>query len=1099
MRIITRLSLAIAILGTSAALWAQTTGSIVGTVKDPSGGTVSACQVQATAIDTKETQRAACSTSGYYVFPALRPAPYSITIGAPGFGDYVNNSALLQANQSLTVNATLSVATVNQSVNVQSAAPTQVDTTTGTLNTVINGAQIMDLPLNGRNVAQLTTLVAGAVSTPDARATQGLTIPGTSGMGGGDVTISTNGSRGNQVSYRLDGANNTDELTNVNAPFPFPDALQEFSVQTSNYSAAYGDSSGGAVNIVTKSGTNQFHGDLFEYIRNGAFNAASYFGRTVNPLKRNQFGGTIGGPVIFPHYNGHNKTFFFFGYQGTRQINPQAGQIAFGPTPAMETGDYSALLDPNSPANPYGKVVVITDPTTGQPFPGNIIPKYRLSAAALKSYQYIPNPAVNGQITYVQPDNENANEYVARVDQMIGTKDQVTARYFRYGYTKQGAFSGHNLFALTTGRSIPSTNALLQDTHTFSPNLVNEARFNYQRIQGTNVTPSGVPSATRDFGVKVNQDPLPSTIQGLSTNNFSLGAAWPVIWTRNQFEGSDDLQWVHGRNNFAFGARVERDRYDNVNTFGLRPAFDFYGDFTGLDFADWSLGLLNNFSQSAGQYIHNRTTHPSFYAQDNIHVASNLTLNLGVRYEPFFPWSEINNEVQAFNLKDFQAGIRSTILPNAPPGLIFPGDKNFLNDGVGDNLTNISPRLGFAWDVYGNGKTSLRGGAGAFYDARQVMVANQVLIPASFSYSLTFIDQGTFDNPYIGTTDPFPYTNLGYKNKNFMFQNPLSISTYDQGPGKFQSPVTYNWNLTLEQELSANNLLRLSYVGSRSNHEMETYNINPARPGPGSLNSRRLYQGYSTISEIRNDANASYNALQVTFIRRATKNLSFSANYTWSKSLDDLPYSASVNSASINPVLPIYVGRGFHAMDYGPSDWDRTNVASISYVWTLPQLTSGDALVRYVVNGWETTGIVSAQSGDPVTVTAGGDFSKTGQRSDRAFMRGPAYGNQSCQGQPAPCVGYLNPASFTAPASGTFGNVIKGSLRGPRYFDWDAGVFRNFSIRRNLILQFRAEYFNVLNHTNFQDPNNDVTGGGFGQITSADDPRIGQMALTLTF
>ncbi len=1093
MKAINRLGLPIFILAISATVWAQSRGSIVGTVKDSTGAAVSSCHVQATATDTKVTQSADCNASGYYVFPALRPAPYAITITAPGFGAYTNNSAVLQANQALTVNATLALAAVTQSVTVESA-PTQVDTTTGTISTVVDQAQILDLPLNGRNAAQLTSLVAGAVTTPNARATQGLTIPN-------DVTISTNGSRGNQISYRLDGANNTDELTNVNAPFPFPDALKEFSVQTSNYSTEFGDSAGGAVNIVTKSGTNQFHGDLFEYVRNSALNARDYFASMVDNLHRDQFGGTLGGPVLLPHYNGRNKTFFFFGLQETRLANTANGQYASVPTDAMRRGDYSALLDPNSPGNPYGVVTPIYDPTTGQPFPGNKIPPGRLSPVATNFYKYIPDGGITGNVTYSVPDNENTREIVARVDQTLAAKDQLAARYFYYGYVKQAAFPNNDLFALTTGRSIPSTNAILEETHTFSANLLNEARVDYQRIDGRNTTPSGVPNAT-SLGVKLNQDPLPSTLNGISTNEWGLGGAIPTGWVRNELEASDDLHWVHGRNSFAFGARVEHDEYKSQGEYGMRPDFSFYGDFTKLDFADLSLGLLNEFDQNSIYLNYYVTVHPSFYAQDNIHVASNFTLNVGIRYEPFFPWQETTNQLEAFNASNYQAGIRSTVFPNAPPGMIFPGDKNFLNGGVGDNLTNISPRLGFAWDVHGDGKTSIRGGAGTFYDVRQPMVGSANLVPAPFNYSLTFIDQGTFSNPYLGTTDPFPYTNLGFQNKNFVFQNPLSTPTYDQGPGKFQTPATYAWNLTLEQQLTSNNLLRISYVGSRATHEFETFNINPARYIPGSklpLDARRIYQGYSDIDDYRFDANAWYNAMQVSLIRRATKNLTFSANYTWSKSLDDLPLNAADNGAVINPVLPIYVGKGFHSMDYGPSDWDRANVASGSYVWTLPRLTSGQRVVRAVVNGWETTGIISAQSGGPVTVTAGGDFSQTGQRSDRGVLIGAPYGKQACQNQSGRCVGFLNPASFTKPAIGTFGNIIKGSFRGPRYFDWGAGVFRNFPLKQDLILQFRAEYFNVLNRTNFNAPNSNVTGGNFGVITGDNSPRIGQMAMTLSF
>jgi hypothetical protein len=1106
-KLYTRLGLAVIFMASGPKGWSQSTASIVGTVIDPSGAHVPACQVQAVEAATKIVHTAECNAEGYYVFPSLRPANYDIGIAAPGFGAYTDNAVVLSANQTLTVDASLSMDTVNQSVEVE-ANTTLVDTTTGTTSTVIDQAQIHNLPLDGRNAANLTTLVAGAVIAPDARATQGLTIPL-------DVTVSTNGTRGNQISYRLDGANNTDELTNVNAPFPFPDALQEFSMQTSNYSAEYGDSSGAAVNIVTKSGTNSLHGSAFEYVRNQVFNARNYFSDGVDTLKRNQYGFTIGGPVVVPFYNGRNKTFFFTGYQATRLRNSAGGQFAAVPTDAMEQGDYSALLDPNSPGNPYGQQILITDPQTCvidpatesqtcSPFPGNIIPQYRLDQTALNLYKYLPSGGLTGSATYTAPNNQNYNEWIARVDHTLGTKDQLTFRFFEDNYTKLGGFDGKNLFTLTTQRSIPATSALAQEEHTFSSSLINDARMSYLRINGQNTTPAGVPSWS-SLGSHLNQDPAPHTINEFTTNEVDLGAGWPVSWVRNQFEWSDDLHWVRGRNNLAFGFRVERDRFENVNTYGMRPGVGFYGDFTGLDYADLSLGLLSSFYQQSPTGQHLRTTRLSLYGRDSIHLTPRFTLDVGLRYEPFIPWSDTHNEVQAFSLANFNSGVHSTVFPNAPVGLMFPGDKGFLNDGAGNDLNNISPRLGFAWDVFGSGKTSVRGGSGVFYDSREVMAQNMVVIPAPYTYIISTSDQGTLTDPYQGMTDPFPYTNLGLKNRNFIFPSTPTISTYDQAAGKYVTPVTYNWNLIMEQQLRGKTLVRLAYVGSRSNHELETYNTNPAVYIPGSAastNSRRVIQGYGAINTISHDANSIYHALQFTASHRIATDLTLLANYTWSKSLDTLPYGSAVNSGPVNPVLPNYLPN-FHSMDRGPSEFDYAHVVSISYVWIVPKLRGSETLVRAFVNGWQTTGIISARSGEALTITASGDISQTGQHSDRAVFIGTspasAYGPGACVNQSGTCINFLNPASFTTPTAGNFGNVGKGEFRGPHNFDWDAGILRNIPVGELANVQFKAEFFNVLNHTNFSNPETAVNSGNFGTITSSNDPRIGQLALTISF
>ena len=367
------------------AIRAQGLGAIVGTVSDPSGGVIPTATVKITDDRTSFTRDTTTNSQGYYVFPALRPSVYTITVSAAGFATSVRKSVLLQADESNTVNIKLALQEANQIVTVD-APPPQVNTTTSTLSEVVDQQRIVGLPLNGRNAANLTLLTAGTVLAPGSDADQGSskTFPVA-------VTVSANGSRQNQTSFRLDGANNNDIYTNVNQPFPFPDALQEFSVQTSNYSARYGGNAGGVVNIITKSGSNQFHGDLFEFNRNAVFNARNFFGKDRDQLKRNQFGGTVGGPIKIPHlYNGENKTFFFFGYQGTRIRNISQGKNAFVPTPANLNGDFSAMLDPANPANPLGKKIVVNDPLTGKPFDGNIIPVSRFDPASLALMKYLP-------------------------------------------------------------------------------------------------------------------------------------------------------------------------------------------------------------------------------------------------------------------------------------------------------------------------------------------------------------------------------------------------------------------------------------------------------------------------------------------------------------------------------------------------------------------------------------------------------------------------------------------------------------------------------------------------------------------------------------
>jgi hypothetical protein len=555
----------------------------------------------------------------------------------------------------------------------------------------------------------------------------------------------------------------------------------------------------------------------------------------------------------------------------------------------------------------------------------------------------------------------------------------------------------------------------------------------------------------------------------------------------------------------AFGVHAELSKFDinaEYNEFG---SFTFNSNGTGYALASLQLGYLYGFTQGNGDRLDNRGHFLGFYGQDTWKISPRLTLNYGLRYEPFYPWAEIEHRLEQFNPATYAAGRVSQVYTNAPSGLLFPGDAGVPEQGVHPVFDNLMPRVGFAFDPEGNGRTVLRGGAGSFYDSRLPGIFNSstaALTP--FSYSVSLINpQGPFSNPYQGINNPFPFPFP--VPSNVPFPSPVQVATYDPS-GNFKVPVSYDWNLIAEHQITPTLLARLAYVGSHSSHLVTDLELNPAVYIPGSnltTNQRRIYHGYSNITEANMGGNSSYNSLQGTLQRQVAKGLTLLANYTWSKTMDNIPLVSLGNDSDLNPsqsyVYPSYFPN-FKALDIGPSDFDHRNVFSGSYVYTLPGIYSAPGWVRTLLNGWSTTGIVQAQSGDPLSVVAGEDVSQTGLLQDRAVLTGqPAYGAGACHTHP--CVNWLNPGAFALPATGTFGDIGKNSLRGPNYVDWDAGLMRSISVEGKFHCELRAEYFNVLNHTQLGDPKASVSAGGFGSITSTGtyQPRIAQFAGKLVF
>ncbi|WP_213807022.1 carboxypeptidase regulatory-like domain-containing protein [Granulicella sp. dw_53] len=1097
--------------------FAQGLARISGTVTDPTGATVPNATVVASQVATGAKTSVTANGDGAYVFPSLVPGEYSIDVTSTGFSRFLQTNVTLQADQALTVNVILKIGSSTETVNVDSAPP-QVDTTTGTLAQVIDEKRVNDLPLNGRNAAALTTLVPGVVNASNLNIDQGQTktFPGA-------VTVTINGTRANQVNYMLDGGNNVDEYTNVNAPFPFPDALQEFSVQTSNYSAEYGQNAGAVVNIVTRSGGNKFHGDAFEYVRNRVFNAANYFSyvngvKTVDPLKRNQFGGTLNGPVIIPHlYHGGDKTFFSFGVQSTRIRTNGVSGTATLPTPAQLAGTFTGLASPTAIRNPKTLAPYPCTPT-GTTFTCQVNPA-DFNQSSLALLKFLPKiTGTDGTAQFFRPVNQNFIEYLGRVDQVLSSKDRLSLRYYYDSFDNAGVLDTTNLLSYSDQAGIRYHNALISETHTFTDKLFNTIIVSYQIENASRGPVAGAPDVN-DLGVNIWQPAFKQINQIQLVNFFTIGDNPAATFRRNNYTLADDLRWVVGNHTFGFGFHGELAKVDVDNQFQQPGAFKFDSNATIADpMADYLLGALTTFQQASGQFFNNRYKVTGYYAQDSWKASRRLTLNFGVRYEPFLPQEEKLGREGMFSPAARAAGQISTTHPTALAGLLFPGDMGFVHNMVDPVYTHFMPRLGFAYDVFGDGKTSLRGGIGQFYDTRLPGVFNNIFansVPYVASVNVTYAaaSLGNFSNPYAnipgGNVFPAPqpppanyFTTANYQNSSFTTFN----------PNTFRIPVTYSWNLAVEQQLSNTISSRIAYVASKSSHQINPTDINPIyNQGPNVgqrvFASTNNVQNYTQqIATVDTGGNATYHSLQASLQKRVTNGLTGFLNYTWSKAIDDNAFGSSVTAVvpGSSYVLPVYE-RDYKRLDRGPSDYDHRNVIAISYVWLLPKMTNGNSIVRYVANNWQTNGIFQLRSGDPLTVT-GANVSGTGVNRDRAIWNGQnPYGGNACASVSASCKSFLNPASFSQNPAATvnvplsYGNIVKGSFVGPRFTSWDVSLMRLFPVHEGTQFQFRAEYFNVLNHTNFMDPQLSQPNTAFGRITQANDPRIAQLSLKLLF
>jgi hypothetical protein len=1064
--------------------WAQSTAQVSGTVKDQSGAVLPGVEVTMTQTETGLTRNAITDETGSYALTNLPVGPYRLEAMLPGFRSYVQTGIVLQVSSNPILNAVLEVGQVSEQIEVQADAALVETRSTG-VGQVIDNVRVLELPLNGRQTAELILLSGAAVSTGVED----------SGRSPSSVRVSVAGAMDNGMEFRLDGATNNDPTTNFSLPMPFPEALQEFKVETSALPAQYGHHSGGAVNAVTKSGTNAFHGAAFEYLRNSALNARNAFSLKGDGLKRNQFGGTFGGPVV------GNKLFFFGGHQSTIKRAVPSDNIQYIPTAAMVAGDFTTAA---SPACNSGRQI-----TLRPPFANNRIDPALLSRAALNVVKLLPttdDPC--GKITFGRPNSDNEHQSVGKVDYQRSDKHSLFFRYQFYRRDTPAAYDGKNLLSaanLIQKQRVQS--GVLGDTYLLGPNTVSSFRAMFGRTLVQKNQPQDY-NTFSDVGVK-NYYLTPGFPKYIYiTSTFTLnGANTPSNQNATMFQFSEDLSLVRGSHQFAFGGEYINTRmntWGNVNTVGQ---MQFGAQQTGLGLGDFMLGRASSWLQGSTSTFYQRQNSISLYTQDTWKATSKLTVNAGVRWEPFLPFWEKRGKTVLFDQARFDQGVKSTIYRNAPAGLMFPGDPGFPETKKSSNnhWLNFAPRVGLALDPSGNGRMTLRASYGVFYDfphfyqyagmKEMAPWANRVEIPNP---------PGGFDDPWLGYPggNPFPIT----PGPDMTFP---AAAVYVVVPREIKTPYSQQWSLSLQRQIGADWLITGNYLGSNVTHFWDETEGNPAVYVPGAscviggqpfspcstvgnTNQRRqLYlknpaegKYYGYLVNVDDGGTRNFNGMLLSIQRRRSNGITLGANYTLSHCIDDGTISIFQNTGRELPER-----RGANR---GNCEQDRRHNFNLNTVYETREFAN--TTLRLLGSGWQVSGIVRLISGSPLTILSGVDNALSATADQRANqVLASAYHPDKSLDR------YLNTAAFAQPATGAYGTSGVNSIRGPGRITIDMGLTRKFQVRENHSIEFRAEAFNVPNHLNPGNPTVILNNSNFGRIQSAGDPRIMQFALKYVF
>jgi hypothetical protein len=1091
---------------TTGAAWAQATAELSGTVRDESGAVLPGVTVTVRQTDTGLVRTAVSDENGGYRLTNLPIGPYQLEVSLQGFRTYRQTGIVLQVGETPTINAVLGLGAVEELVTVEAATPL-VDVRSAGINTVVNNQAILELPLQGRQVTDLIVLAGAAVQDdPPAR-----------GMPGG-VRISVAGGLPFGVAYTLDEAEHNNPQSNANLPLPFPDALQEFQVATSGLSADNGVKSGASVNAVTKSGTNSFTGNVFEFLRDRRFNAPEHFARfgpdgeqVDDGLRRNQFGGTLGGAII------PNRLFFFGGYQGTILRQVPTSNIAYVPTAQMLAGDFTAITSPAC----AGRQINLS-----APFVGNRIDPARFSRAAVNLVSRLPQTSDPcGQIQYELAQDRDEHQPITRIDFQMTNNQLLFGRYLGTKITIPAPWEGpgDNILKTSTAGTADQLHAVvLGHTQVVSAAVVNAVRFTYNSTNSRRGQNPGFFSPG-DVGVNMYSYPPGDQFPLTVSNNFDINSGGATLRrsTHETFALADDLTLVRGNHQLGFGANVRRWKFDTVSTSRTGGSWTVDGSATGHALADLLTGRVSRLEIGGPNVLDIHNWYAGAYVQDAWRVSSRVTVNMGVRWEPYFGQQVENNAVVIFLGENFDRNIRSQVFLNAPPGLIYPGDEGFPDGQTGLNTQwgNLAPRAGLAWDVHGDGRLAVRTSYSMGYDFMAGEYHNiNAGAPPFGNRSIITDPPGRMDDPW-GHLGGDPHPIVTDPNVNYI---PFgAFGSMDPG---INSPRAQQWNVTVERQLGASWGVSAAYLGSYADRLWAQTALNPGEflglgpctlntaAGPrffpvcttnANLNQRRrlsLENPVSSASIGALDLNSdvgwqTYHGLKLAARHRTTNGVSLNATYTLSR-CKGTPTTNDFNQTSAGYTNPDDPG-----VDAGYCDQDRRHLGTLNVGYLTPEI--GDGFVGALASDWRLSGILNARSGRRLNIISGRDNAFNGiaaQRPDQILddIYGP--GKDASNLSPGQQIeDYFNRDAFAQPAPGTLGNTIRNVAVGPEFWQVDVAISKLISVSTQR-LELRLEVFNLFNTFNWGLPGTNINAANFGRITDQEgDPRILQFGVKYDF
>jgi hypothetical protein len=1064
----------------------DTTGSIEGAVTDRTAAAIRGARVVAINVDTGLAKETESAPDGFYRILLLPVGTYRVTVHAPGFATLVRDAIDVNVGQGVRVNAELELSSVTETVKVAGGAQL-VDTSSNALGRVVTGRELVDLPLNGRNFTQL-----GLLQTGVAPLTLGVATAGGSLRQGQAYAV--NGMRPEQNMYLVDGAQNQNRMDGGYALKLPVEAIAEFRILTQTAPPEYGGTAGATTSVVTRSGTNQFHGAVYEFVRNDAFDARNFFSEKVEPLKQHQFGGTLGGPVA------RDRVLFFAYYEGFRNTQGLT-TTATVPTAQERQGDFSGLGVP-----------LLNFAAGGVPIPNNRIPAAAINPVSRNVLDLYPlgnvSPSLYRETVVMRNKYDQSG---GRLDLNLSSASQVFARYSYSGGDNVNPVSvrGTDVPGFPTRDDYSSHHATASSTHILSPSLTNSLRGSFLRHafffdQRLNRTPPAALGFGYASSNEVGQGPPFFNISGYSPIGGAITG--PRNSTQRTLEIQDSIAWTNHAHLVKVGAELRHTGIDMVQTIAPNAFFVFAGNFpTNNAVANLLLGAPVVFYQGLGDFGREvGVWSAGAYAQDEWRITPRVTLNYGVRYERINPFTERDDR-----LNGFVPGVQSTVRPDAPPGLVFPGDPG-IGRGIADSVHAFMPRAGVVWDPAGTGIWSIRGAYGVFYDQFQngAGTTSQIAISSTpWAQFVQFSGAGlNFQNPYLGRTMPPADT----------FVRPSTLFALDPGT---KPPSVRNWNASIQRSFLNRYVIELRYVGAKGRHLPRNVEANPAVYGPGATaqnaDRRRIYAGcpadngpcaLSTVAMLTSVARSSYQAGQVSLSRRLGGALAFNVSYWYSRSFDHLS-AMNLSGAAAKPLA----GENDLAQnpfdleaEWGPSLFDARHRFVASASWMLPAWSAAPSAVRTLVGGWQLNLIATHNSGTPFTVS---DSANVALQANSPPISGFPASRPNVVGDPdagpRTVEEWISRSAFerlnVQTQAGQFGNAGRNIARGPAYTNVDMSLVRDFPLAGRARLQFRAEVFNLANHPNFGLPVGDLNSPSFGRILSAGPPRLMQFAAKLLF